>query len=68
MIKKSMIVENMSCSHCKHAVESAVLALGGVKSAQVDLERKTLTLEYEETLVTDAMLKEAVEDEGFFVK
>lgn len=67
-MKRTITVENMSCNHCKTAVESAVLALEGVASAHVDLAQKTLTLHYDERLVTDDMLKEAIEEEGFFVR
>lgn len=67
-MKKTVQVEGMQCDHCKRAVEGAVGALAGVTKAQVDLAAKTLTLEYDETRVTDAMIAEAVEDEGFSVK
>lgn len=67
-MKKIVQVEGMHCDHCKRAVEGAVGALEGVTKAQVDLAAKTLALEYDETRVTDAMIAEAVEDEGFSVK
>lgn len=67
-MEKMITVENMSCNHCKKAVESAVLALEGVVSAHVDLAKKTLALTYDERLVTDDMLKEAIEEEGFFIR
>jgi copper chaperone CopZ len=50
--EKTMVIEGMSCAHCKMRVEKALNAIRGV-SAQVDLEKKTASL----------VLSEAVDDE-----
>lgn len=67
-MQKIIQVEGMQCDHCKRAVEGAVGALDGVAKAEVDLAAKTLALDYDETRVTDAMIAEAIEDEGFSVR
>ena len=67
MNKQVIKVEGMSCGHCKNAVETAVKALPGVASAQVDLEAKSLTVEFDETKVDLSAIKKAVEEEGFTV-
>jgi len=65
--KYILIVEGMSCGHCKNAVEKAVSTLGGVISAVVDLPNKTLAVEIDASKVTLEKIKEAVDDEGFTV-
>lgn len=65
-MKKEMMIEGMSCNHCKMRVEKALGEIEGVDNVTVDLEAKKATLEiaYE---VGDAVLKEAVEDAGYDV-
>ena len=62
-----VLVEGMTCGHCKAAVEKAAKTLPGVKDAQVNLEEKKLTLEAEPGSVTLAQLKEIIEEEGYTV-
>ncbi|MBP3541598.1 MAG: heavy-metal-associated domain-containing protein [Clostridia bacterium] len=59
-------VPGMKCQHCEAAVKGALTELEGVKSANVDLSAKTVTIEYENLDV--AALKEAIEDVGFDVE
>ena len=65
--KDSLVVEGMSCGHCKNAVEKAVTALAGVVLAEVNLAEKTLTLEFDTDKVTLDKIKEAVDEEGYTV-
>ncbi len=64
-MQKTMVIEGMTCAHCKMRVEKALNAIRGV-SAQVDLERKTASLVLSEA-VDDETLKNAVEDAGYTV-
>lgn len=41
-------VNGMSCNHCKAAVEKGVRAIAGIKSAEVDLDKKELHYESED--------------------
>ncbi|MBB6636819.1 copper chaperone CopZ [Cohnella thailandensis] len=61
----TLTVEGMSCGHCVNAVEGAVGKLGA--SAKVDLAKKSVTIEYDESKTTVASLKEAIEDQGYDV-
>ena len=65
-MKREMIIEGMSCNHCKMRVEKALGELAGVDSVIVDLASKTATLELTAEL-EDVMLTEAVEDAGYDV-
>jgi copper chaperone len=68
MTQEVLTVEGMSCNHCKNAVESAVKALPGITTAEVDLAAKSLRVEFDETKVSLSAIKKAVEEEGFTVK
>ena len=60
-------VEGMSCEHCVKAVTKAVTALGGVSGVQVDLQNKTVAVEYDPEAATLAQMKEAIEEQGYDV-
>lgn len=62
-MEKVIKIDGMSCSHCSMRVEKALNAIDGV-SATVNLEEKTATLTLTKE-VSDAIIKEAVEDAGF---
>ena len=64
-MKKTMVIEGMSCGHCSARVEKALNALDGV-TAKVDLEAKTASIETEGR-VTDEQMKAAVTDAGYDV-
>lgn len=60
-----IVVEGMSCDHCKRAVEKAVLILSGVTAAEVDLAAKTLRVEYDAAKTGLADIRAAIDDAGF---
>jgi len=60
-------VEGMSCSHCVNAVTNAVTALEGVSGVNVDLEGKTVTVDFDADQVSLESIKEAIEEEGYDV-
>ncbi len=62
--ERSYLVEEMSCGHCKGAVEEAVRAVAGVVSVEVDLETKRVVVRGE---TDDAAIRTAIEDAGYAV-
>ncbi len=61
-------VEGMSCNHCVNSVKKAVGAIDGVSSVEVNLDDKTVTIEYDLQKVNIEDIKLAIEDEGYTVK
>ena len=57
-------VSGMKCVHCKANVENVLKSLNGVKSAEANLEKANVNVEYDESVVTPAQLKEAVDNSG----
>ena len=68
-MKKSqvLVVEGMSCSHCESAVKKAVQALSGVDNVVVDLKCKNVTVYFDDDLVTETEIVDAIEDQGYDV-
>ncbi len=66
LMKKVLVIEGMSCMHCKARVEKALKAVSGVSDASVDLEKKTAVVT-SDTSLDGSVLKKAVEDAGYEV-
>ena len=60
-------VNGMSCSHCEHAVKTAVGALDGVQNVAVDLKGKKVTTQYDPAKTTPDQIRNAIEDQGYDV-
>lgn len=60
-------VNGMSCSHCEHAVKTAVGALSGVESVAVDLKGGKVTTQYDPAKVNSDQIRKAIEDQGYDV-
>ncbi len=63
-MKKTIKIEGMHCAHCSGRVEKTLSALG--LSVQIDLSAAVAVVEAD-TLPSDAVLRETVEDLGFDV-
>ena len=67
MIEKTFNVPDMSCGHCKAAVEDELNELPGVEKANADVARGTVEVSYDEGTVTTADLEDAIEEAGYTV-
>jgi copper chaperone len=67
MTEKTFNVPDMSCSHCKAAVESELKELPGVERANADIARGTVEVSYDQSTVTTEDLKGAIEQAGYTV-
>lgn len=65
-MKKTLIIEGMSCSHCTGRVEQALSALEGVSAVEMSLEGKSAALTLSQP-VDDAALTAAVTQAGYQV-
>ncbi len=61
-MKTVIKVNGMMCEHCKKSVNDGLLALGGVKSVEIDLTAKTATVEHD---CEASKLLSCIEDLGF---
>jgi copper chaperone len=60
-------VPSISCNHCKMAIEGAVRALAGVSAVAVDVEDKSVAVDFEADDVTLETIETAVREEGYEV-
>ncbi len=60
-------VPDMSCAHCKAAVEGELNKLSGVENSNADFEKGIVEVRYDEDWVTTDELKGAVEEAGYSV-
>lgn len=67
MEKAIINVEGMSCEHCVKAVTNAVGILPGVFNVGVDLESKTVDVEFDPAKITVDKIKLEIEDQGYDV-
>ena len=65
-LEKTIYVEGMMCGHCENAVKTALEKLEGVASAEADHEKGIAQVVLKKE-VPNAILKKAVEDEGYQV-
>jgi copper chaperone len=60
-------VPEMSCGHCKAAIEGKLNKLSGVEYSNANLEEGTVKVSYMEGRVSEEQLKGAIEDAGYAV-
>lgn len=66
IMNRTLVVEGMSCGHCKAAVEKALKAIDGVENAVVDLNKKTAEVILNKEIDNDELSK-VVTDAGYDV-
>ena len=66
-MKKIMKIEGMMCQHCVAHVTKALTGIAGVQSVDVNLKKKTATIELSEEVLNETLTK-AVVDAGYEVK
>lgn len=67
MAKETLNVDGMTCNHCKMTVERAVKGIAGVKSAEVNLEQRSVTFEYDGSSEIVEQAKNAIREHGYEV-
>lgn len=67
MTSRTLSVPEISCGHCKSAIEAAVSTLDGVDRVEVQIDASTVQLDYDGTDATLNMIVTAIEDVGYEV-
>ncbi|AXV06324.1 hypothetical protein DVS28_a1632 [Euzebya pacifica] len=60
-------VPEIHCGHCKASIEGALQPVAGVTSAEVDVESTSVTVTYDESVVTRDTLVSTIEEQGYEV-
>ena len=67
MTETTFKVPDMSCGHCKAAVEGELNKLSGVENSNADVEKGAVEVRYDESRVSTEQLKGAIEEAGYTV-
>ncbi len=65
MIKKTFKVPDMSCSNCAMKLESLEDSLEGVREINASYHKLQMTVEYDESKLTDEQIIAAVKKKGY---
>jgi len=65
MIKKTFRVPDMSCTNCAMKLESLEDTLIGVKEINASYHKLQMTVEYDETRLSDEQIIAAVKKKGY---
>ena len=68
MSKKSFKIEGMTCSACANRVERVTKKLEGVNESSVNFATETLSVDFDENILTSADIEAAVVKAGYGVK
>lgn len=60
-------VPAVHCDHCVSSIEGAVAPLDGVDSVKVDLDKKDVTVRFDESRLGLEAIVQAIEDQGYDV-
>jgi mercuric ion binding protein len=61
-------IENMTCATCPLTVKTAIGRLDGVKKVDVDFDKKTATVLFDDDKVSEAAMSDASRNAGFPAK
>jgi copper chaperone len=65
MTEKTYSVPDVSCEHCKRAIEGAVGRLAGVARVEVDVPGKTVDIVFDDAAVAEDSILSVLEEEGY---
>jgi copper chaperone len=63
----TITVPEIHCDHCKHSLEGAIAPLPGVRSARVDIEARTVTVDVDESVTGRDRIVASIEAQGYEV-
>ena len=66
-MQEAFNVPDVSCGHCKAAIEEALDPVAGVASASVDLDAKRVTVDYDDSITDRTSVVRAIESAGYAV-
>ena len=67
MKTETLSVPDISCNHCKMAIEGALNKLAGVQEPRVDVAGKKVQVTYDEAKVSKDKIIAAIEEQGYTV-
>lgn len=66
-MSETFTVSDMTCGHCKSTVEGAVGGIKGVQRAEVNLDKKVVTVDFDDQTVGRTDIVRTIEEAGYSV-
>jgi len=67
MAHKEIHVEGMTCGHCSETVTQAVRSLDGISQVNVDLDKKQVSVDFDESRTNLGEISSKITEVGFEV-
>jgi len=67
MTHKNIIVEGMTCEHCVETVTKAVNSLDGISQVSIDLDKKQVTVDFDDSRTDMDAISSKIIEVGFEV-
>lgn len=67
MTHKNIQVEGMTCGHCVETVTQAVNSLNGISQVSVDLDKKQVSVDFDESRTNPEAISSKITEVGFEV-
>ena len=64
-MQETFSVPDVSCGHCKSAIEGALRPLEGVSDATVDVDAKVVSVSYDDATISRERLIAELEEAGY---
>ena len=64
-MQETFNVPDVSCGHCKSAIETALGTTGGVQQADVDIDARSVAVRFDESVIDRASVVRAIESAGY---
>jgi copper chaperone len=58
-------VPNISCEHCQRTITNALAPVAGVRSVNVDIPTRQVTVDYDDTVVDLHRFEEILQEEDY---
>ena len=68
MAKASLVVPDISCEHCEHAITEALTRVEGIQTVRVDIPEHRVQLDYDEAAVSLDDVKKILAEEEYPVE
>ncbi len=65
MTEKTYQVPMISCMHCKMTIERVLGKMEGVSKVEVDVDAKSVDVAYDDGVVSEKVILDALADEGY---
>ena len=65
MIKKTFSIPDMHCTNCSMKLESIEDELAGIKEINASYHKQQMTIEFDETVVSEAQIIAAAKKKGY---